>query len=99
MHHLTANPCVDRIEESLEYLRDLVDNVNDLIQSVRPDGSFLFVNRAWRETLGYSQHEIDRLRPLAGLGANGFLQKPFHPCDIVERLCDLVTANGNCRCR
>ncbi len=44
-----------------EQLLDLLDNVNDLIQSVAPDGSLLYVNRAWRETLGYSESEIERL--------------------------------------
>ncbi len=42
-------------------LLDLFDNTNDLIQSVALDGRLLFVNRAWRETLGYSIHEIESL--------------------------------------
>jgi len=33
------------IETQLRY-RDLIENAHDLIQSVRPDGSFAFVNRA-----------------------------------------------------
>ncbi len=41
--------------------RDLIDNINDLVQSVRSDGSFLFTNRAWRQTLGYSLEEIPGL--------------------------------------
>lgn len=48
-------------EQEPEYWRDLVENVNDLIQSVRPDGSFVYVNRAWCETLGYSREEAARL--------------------------------------
>ena len=47
-----------RIEESEERYRDLFENANDLIQSVAPDGHFVYVNRAWRETLGYSEEEI-----------------------------------------
>jgi PAS domain S-box-containing protein len=46
------------LRESEERYRDLFENASDLIQSVRPDGSFLFVNRAWRETLGYTEDEI-----------------------------------------
>jgi len=42
-------------------LWDLVENVSDLVQSVRPDGSFLYVNRAWREALGYTVDEIRHL--------------------------------------
>lgn len=40
---------------------DLFENANDLIQSVTPEGRFLYVNRAWRETLGYSAAEVNSL--------------------------------------
>ncbi|HEX9006670.1 MAG TPA: PAS domain S-box protein [Bacteroidota bacterium] len=56
----------ERAEESLreseERYRDLLDNANDLIQSVAPDGSFLYVNRAWKEALGYTDEEIASLK-------------------------------------
>jgi len=42
-------------------LQDLVDNTSDLIQLVTLDGKFIFVNRAWREVLGYSTDEIAAL--------------------------------------
>lgn len=42
-------------------LLDFMDNANDLIQSITQDGRFLYVNRAWRETLGYSEDEISNL--------------------------------------
>ncbi len=35
-----------------------IQNANDLIQSVAPDGHFLFVNKKWLDTLGYQEHEI-----------------------------------------
>lgn len=47
--------------ESETFLQDLFDNSNDLIQSVATDGSVLFVNRAWREALGYTESEIAKL--------------------------------------
>lgn len=40
---------------------DLVEHANDLIESVRPDGTIIHVNRAWRETLGYTEEEIDSM--------------------------------------
>ena len=49
------------LRESEERLRDFFDNAIDLIQSVSPDGRFILVNRAWRETLGYTAEEIDGL--------------------------------------
>ena len=44
-----------------ERFQDLFENASDLIQAVVPDGSFLYVNRAWRLTLGYSEDEIAHL--------------------------------------
>ncbi|MEH1825526.1 MAG: GAF domain-containing protein [Nostoc sp.] len=42
-------------------LRDLFDNATDLIQSIAPDGRILFVNRAWKETLGYDDTDLEQL--------------------------------------
>ncbi|GAB4034686.1 PAS domain S-box protein [Spirosoma jeollabukense] len=42
-------------------LQDLVDNTSDLIQLLTLDGKFIFVNRAWRDILGYSSEEISAL--------------------------------------
>ncbi len=42
-------------------LKDFLDNASDLIQSVGPDGHFLFVNRAWKEVLGYSDADLSGL--------------------------------------
>ena len=47
--------------QSEAQLRDLFNGTSDLIHSVAPDGRFLFVNRAWRETLGYSADEVTTL--------------------------------------
>ena len=49
------------LRESEERYRDLFENATDLIQSVRPDGTYIFTNRHWRETLGYSEDEVARL--------------------------------------
>ncbi|MEG5019132.1 MULTISPECIES: adenylate/guanylate cyclase domain-containing protein [unclassified Microcoleus] len=49
------------LRESEEQLRDLFENATDLIQSIGADGHFLYVNRAWRETLGYTETEIAQM--------------------------------------
>lgn len=46
------------LAESEERYRDLFENATDLIQSVAADGSFIYVNRAWKETLGYTETEL-----------------------------------------
>ncbi len=42
-------------------LQDLFDNANDLIQIISLNGDLLFVNRAWKEKLGYDGDEIEKL--------------------------------------
>ncbi len=49
------------LQESEAHFRELFENASDLIQSVDTEGRFLFVNRAWRETLGYSTEEVQQL--------------------------------------
>ena len=51
----------ETLSEIEERYRDLLENVNDMIQAVGPDGSFLYVNRAWKEKLGYGNKEIKNL--------------------------------------
>jgi len=47
--------------EREEQFRDLFENANDMIQAVTPDGKFLYVNRAWKKTLGYTEGELENL--------------------------------------
>jgi PAS domain S-box-containing protein len=55
-----------RAEEALrqgqQQYHHLLESTHDLIQSVAPDGSFLFVNQAWLRILGYSQAQLPTLR-------------------------------------
>ncbi len=48
----------EKLRENEERIRDFLDSANDLVQSVSPEGRLLYVNKAWRETLGYSEEEI-----------------------------------------
>ncbi len=50
------------LDEREAQLRDFFDNATDLIQSVSlSDGRFEYVNQAWRQTLAYSEAEIESL--------------------------------------
>lgn len=52
----------ESLRESEGRYRDLFDNATDLIiQTSVADGSFLYVNDAWRKTLGYSDQELSRM--------------------------------------
>lgn len=48
-------------EFSSKDLLDFLEHANDLVQSVTPEGRFLYVNRAWKQTLGYCDKEIKSL--------------------------------------
>jgi diguanylate cyclase (GGDEF)-like protein/PAS domain S-box-containing protein len=49
------------LHESEKRFRDLLDNMQEMVHSLSPDGKLLFANRAWREKLGYSEAEIPAL--------------------------------------
>ena len=53
------------LRQSESRLRDLFDGTSDLIQSVSTDGSILYANRAWRETMGYREDEVPALNMFA----------------------------------
>jgi PAS domain S-box-containing protein len=44
--------------DSEDRFRDLFENATDMLQSIDPEGRILVVNKAWRETLGYSKEEV-----------------------------------------
>lgn len=50
-----------RLAESEERYKAVIDNASDMIQSVKPDGSFEFVNKAWLNTLGYSLEQVSHM--------------------------------------
>ncbi|HEC81000.1 MAG TPA: PAS domain S-box protein, partial [Thermoplasmatales archaeon] len=48
----------EKLRENEELLRDFLDNANDLIQSVDCEGRFVYVNKSWLKTLGYTMEEV-----------------------------------------
>ena len=49
------------LQESEKRYRDFIENADDIIQSVDRNGNFSYVNKKWRETLGYSREESKQL--------------------------------------
>ncbi|HEU5171002.1 MAG TPA: PAS domain S-box protein [Gemmatimonadales bacterium] len=49
------------LRESEERYRDLFDNASDLVCMTDAGGAFLYVNRAWHDATGYSDHELGRM--------------------------------------
>lgn len=48
---------IKRIESEEKY-KDLFDNASDLIHIASSEGSLLYVNNAWKQTLGYNDEEL-----------------------------------------
>ena len=51
----------EELQQTNEQLKELFDNANDLIQIFALDGQMLFVNKIWKEKLGYDDEEINSL--------------------------------------
>ncbi|HSH75735.1 MAG TPA: PAS domain S-box protein, partial [Longimicrobiales bacterium] len=49
------------VEEGRARLQSFLDNANDLIQSVTPEGRILYVNSSWKRVLGYGDDDLRRL--------------------------------------
>jgi len=49
------------VKESSERLQRFLDDANDLVQSVDAEGRFLYVNRSWKRSLGYSDQDLERM--------------------------------------
>lgn len=56
-----AHDTITKIRTIETEFKGLFENANDLIHSVSTDGKFLYTNRAWRDILGYSLHEIESM--------------------------------------
>jgi PAS domain S-box-containing protein len=50
------------LRESEERYRDLFDNASDLVCMAAPDGTLLYVNKAWQAGTGYAEADIGRMQ-------------------------------------
>ncbi|MBI4685255.1 MAG: PAS domain S-box protein [Nitrospirae bacterium] len=49
------------LRESEGKYRDILENANDLIQTIDENARFIYVNKKWKDILGYSDEEIKNL--------------------------------------
>lgn len=52
---------LQRISRQEETFHDFFENATDLIQLMDKNGKYLYVNRQWKETLGYTDEEVKHL--------------------------------------
>ncbi len=72
----------ERLRESEENYRNFFESANDLIQSLDPKGNFIYVNKKWIETLGYTREEVKKLN------AFDVIRKDYekHCKEIIKRI-------------
>ena len=46
---------------SEETYKDFIENASEMISCMDSEGNFIYVNRAWKEKMGYDEKEIDKL--------------------------------------
>ncbi len=49
------------LRESEARYRDIIESSHDLLQSIAPDGSFEYVNKAWFDAFGYTEADLPNL--------------------------------------
>ncbi|MCR5886553.1 PAS domain S-box protein [Hymenobacter sp. J193] len=49
------------LSDNRNRLQDFLDNAHDLVQNLSVDNRFLFVNKAWKEKLGYEDEDLPDL--------------------------------------
>ncbi len=102
----------EALEESEDRFRDLIEHAHDLIQSVDPEGRFLYVNKAWLETLEYERTDVAHLTLLDVVhpDSHDHCMRVFRsvlegkPADNVEaqfvsKAGETIVVEGNVSCR
>ncbi len=52
---------MEALKDNKLRLQDLFDNAHDLIQNLTLDNKFIFVNKAWKDRLGYTDEDVETL--------------------------------------
>jgi PAS domain S-box-containing protein len=50
------------VRQGEERLRDLLDSMHEMVQSIDPTGRLIYANRAWKAKLGYSDDEVTNMK-------------------------------------
>ncbi len=83
-----------------DWFRELCDDASDLIQSVSPEGRFLYVNRAWKTTLGYDDAQVaglsvfDIIHPDSRAHCEAVMREVMGGHSRTDILADFVTSEG-----
>lgn len=68
----------DELNQSELWPGDFLDNVNKLVYSIAPDGTLLFANKIWYQTLGYASGEVTTLLQIIHPDHANHFQKMLH---------------------
>lgn len=59
-----------QVQAAEAHLKEFLEGANDLIFSIKPDGQFLYANRAWQRVLGYDRNKLSGLALEDVIGAD-----------------------------
>jgi len=97
----TQNQIQKRLEKSEARYRDLIENANDLIQNIHPDGRLIYANKAWENLLGYDakqfkdQSFLDIVHPNSKASLISIIEKIVSTKESQENIeFDLITKNN-----
>jgi PAS domain S-box-containing protein len=86
--------------ELTDRYRGMIEDTSDIIHIVSPEGKFLYVNRAWRKTFGYTDDDIARLtlmgllHPEERLKAQSEIGQLMATKNVIEIETRFVTKDG-----
>jgi PAS domain S-box-containing protein len=72
----------EELKQSNDQLKELFDNANDLIQIFSLDGNLQFVNKIWKEKLGYDDEEIKDIK-IQDIVHQDYLSKTTIALDLI----------------
>lgn len=91
------------LSESEMRYRELFDASSDLIQSITPNGDFLYVNKVWKKAMGYTDEELKSINILTLIHPDSLPHCKSILNDILNLgknkkqkvVYDLITKDGN----
>jgi len=75
------------VDKTNQNIKEVFDTSNDLISIFKPNGSFTFVNEAWKNKLGYAEEDLFDMKFVD-------VVDPYHQKETLESLMKITAGSG-----